>query len=237
MKIKIAIKSWLNGEVLFEYKKENNTIKDTVLEAIKTSANLTSADLTSADLRSANLRYADLRYADLRYANLRFANLRSANLTSADLTSANLTSADLTSADLRYADLRSANLRSANLTSADLRSANLTKLPVSFINLASRDMLFIFRSLKKELPFLKEKLEKGEVDGTQYEGDCACLIGTLANADESIEKICESILYYDKGLHNPSENWFWQIKKGDTDKNNQFAKHALLLINQVLKEK
>src|SRR3990167_6145284 len=197
MKIKIAIKSWLNGEVLFEYEKENNTIKDTVLEAIKTSA-----------------------------------DLRSANLTSADLTSADLTSADLTSANLTYADLTS-----ADLTSADLTSADLTKLPVSFINLASRDMLFIFRSLKKELPFLKKKLEEGEVDGTQYEGDCACLIGTLANADESIEKICEAIPYYDKGLHNPSENWFWQIKRGDTPKTNQFAKHALLLINQVLKEK
>ena len=63
MKIKIEIKHWLNGSVLFEYEKENNTLRDTVLEAIKSSA-----DLSSADLRSANLSYANLHYANLRYA-------------------------------------------------------------------------------------------------------------------------------------------------------------------------
>ena len=57
--IKIQIKSiW--GEVLFEYEKEHNTIKDTLIEAIKKSANLRSADLSGADLRSADLSGADL---------------------------------------------------------------------------------------------------------------------------------------------------------------------------------
>ena len=55
--IKIQIKSiW--GDILFEYEKENNTIKDTVLEAIKQKADLSYADLRSADLRYANLRSA-----------------------------------------------------------------------------------------------------------------------------------------------------------------------------------
>jgi hypothetical protein len=79
MKTTIQIKS-IFGKLLFEFEKENNTVKDTVLEAIK----------QSADLRYTNLQSADLRYADLRYANLRSANLRSADLQSADLQSANL---------------------------------------------------------------------------------------------------------------------------------------------------
>ena len=50
--IKIQIKSiW--GEVLFEYEKENNTLKDTLIEAIKKGADLSGAYLRSADLRSA----------------------------------------------------------------------------------------------------------------------------------------------------------------------------------------
>ena len=49
MKVKIQIKS-VFGKVLFEFKKENNTIKDTLLEAIKHSANLRGADLYGADL-------------------------------------------------------------------------------------------------------------------------------------------------------------------------------------------
>jgi len=84
MKTKIQIKS-IFGKVLFEYEKENNTIKDTVIAAVLRSADLNYADLSSANLHSANLRYADLRYADLRSADLSSANLHSANLNYADL--------------------------------------------------------------------------------------------------------------------------------------------------------
>ena len=69
-KIKIEIKHWVTGAVLFEYECENNTIAKTVEEAVKNDANLRSADLRSADLRSANLRSADLGYANLGSANL-----------------------------------------------------------------------------------------------------------------------------------------------------------------------
>ena len=164
--------------------------------------------------KSKSFYRANLRYADLSYANL-------------------------SSADLSYADLRSANLSSANLSSANLRSANLRSakyIPQSYINLCSRDILFILSHLKKEVPFLREKLIKGEVDGTQYEGKCSCLIGSLDNADGGIEKVCAAIPFYEKGLDNYGEQWFFQIHKGDTSKNSFFAKHALLLIDSVLGE-
>ena len=48
MKTKIEIKS-IFGDLIFEYEKENNTIKDTLLEAIKNGANLYGADLYGAD--------------------------------------------------------------------------------------------------------------------------------------------------------------------------------------------
>ncbi len=116
MKIKIEIKHYLTGAVLFEFEKENNTQRDTILEAIRQNANLRSADLRSADLRSANLRFADLSFADLRSADLRSANLRFADLSFANLSSANL----------RSANLRSANLRSANLRFAENLDSNAT---------------------------------------------------------------------------------------------------------------
>ena len=75
--VKIQIKS-IFGEVLFEYEKENNTIKDTVEEAVRQNANLRNADLSYADLRYANLSNANLRYADLSYADLSNANLSNA---------------------------------------------------------------------------------------------------------------------------------------------------------------
>ena len=72
MEVKIEIKT-IFGEVLFEYSKENNTLQDTIVEAIKGGANLRGANLRDANLRGADLRGADLRDADLGGANLRGA--------------------------------------------------------------------------------------------------------------------------------------------------------------------
>ena len=51
--IKIQIKSRYFGSVLFEYEKENNTIKDTLIEAVKKGAYLKGAYLKGADLKGA----------------------------------------------------------------------------------------------------------------------------------------------------------------------------------------
>ena len=113
--IKIEIKNRWTGNILFEYLSENNTIKKTVSEAIKSKANLYGA----------NLRGADLCEANLYGANLREANLYEANLCGADLCGADLCGADLRRANLCGADLRRANLYGANLRRADLRRADL----------------------------------------------------------------------------------------------------------------
>ena len=106
--IKIQIKSRYFGSVLFEYEKENNTIKDTLIEAVK----------TGADLKCADLKGADLTGADLTGADLKCAYLKGADLTGADLTGAYLTGADLTGADLKCAYLTGAYLTGADFTDA-----------------------------------------------------------------------------------------------------------------------
>ena len=88
MEVKIEIKS-IFGNVLFEYSKENNTIKDTIIEAVKRGAylggaNLRGANLGDANLGGANLGGANLGGAYLGGANLRGAYLRGANLGDAD---------------------------------------------------------------------------------------------------------------------------------------------------------
>ncbi len=64
-KIKLQIKSRWTGSVLFEYEKKDNTIKDTLIEAVKSDAYLSGAYLRGADLRGADLSDAYLRDADL----------------------------------------------------------------------------------------------------------------------------------------------------------------------------
>ena len=52
MEEKIEIKS-IFGDVLFEYSKENNTIRDTIIEAVNRGANLRDAYLSGAYLSGA----------------------------------------------------------------------------------------------------------------------------------------------------------------------------------------
>lgn len=115
--IKIKIKNRLTGSIIFEYSKKDNTIKDTLEEAIR---------------RGANLRGADLRGADLLGAYLRGADLSDADLSDADLRDAYLIGADLRDANLHGADLRGAYLRDANLRGAYLRGAdNIPFIPIA----------------------------------------------------------------------------------------------------------
>ncbi|MBO1267069.1 pentapeptide repeat-containing protein, partial [Arthrobacter cavernae] len=58
--IKIEIKHYLTGSILFSYESPDNTLVKTIREA-----NLREANLYGANLYGANLRGADLRGADL----------------------------------------------------------------------------------------------------------------------------------------------------------------------------
>ena len=124
-KVKFEIKNRWTGSVIFEYEKENNTLKDTVEKAVEGGAYLGGADLEGADLGGANLGGADLEGANLGGADLEGANLGGANLGGADLRRAYLEGADLGGADLGGADLRGANLEGANLGGAYLEGAYL----------------------------------------------------------------------------------------------------------------
>ena len=109
-KVKFEIKNRWTGSVLFEYEKENNTIKETVEKAVEEGANL-----GGADLEGANLGGAYLGGAYLEGANLEGAYLEGAYLGGADLRGANLAGAYLEGADLEGANLRGANLAGAYL--------------------------------------------------------------------------------------------------------------------------
>ena len=78
--IKIEIKNKITGKVMFEYSKIDNTVKETVIEAVKNGANLRDAYLGCVDLRGAYLWGADLCGADLGGAYLGNADLGGANL-------------------------------------------------------------------------------------------------------------------------------------------------------------
>jgi uncharacterized protein YjbI with pentapeptide repeats len=108
--VKIEIKSYFSGSVLFSHDVGGNTVKLTLEAAVSARADLSGANLSGADLSGAYLSGADLSGADLSRANLSRANLSGANLSGADLSRANLSGANLSGADLSGAYLSGADL-------------------------------------------------------------------------------------------------------------------------------
>ncbi|PUZ25051.1 hypothetical protein DCC81_12115 [Chitinophaga parva] len=188
--LKIEIKSiW--GSVLFSYEKEDNTVKDTVEEAVKQGASLDGASLYGASLDGASLDGASLDGASLRNAFLDGASLRNASLRNASLDGASLDGASLDGASLQP-------------FKADLYEILVHAIP--------------------EVSDLKQAIIDGKIDGSVYQGDCACLVGTIANARRVDYEKMAGIM---PQASRPAERLFAAIKKGDTPESNGIAKIVL----------
>jgi len=253
------IKSRLNGSVLFQAETESLKlcVKAAVSAGANLrNADFQGADLRDADLRNADLRNANLRNADFHGADLRNANLQNADLWDADFRDANLLAADFHGADLRDAsfrnanlrnanlrnayfqgaDLRDANLRNANLRDADLRDANLRNADFHGANLRNAnltpirdDLWAVLCASPREVPALRQALVDGCVDGLTYHGDCACLVGTLANARRCAHTAIPGL---SPSPRRAAERFFFCIKKGDTPATSQFAALAVQWIDE-----
>ena len=105
MKTKFEIKTF-GGSLLFTY--EGESLKETLVQAVKQGADLRGADLQGAYLQGADLQGAHLQGAYLQGAYLRGADLRGAYLQGADLQGAYLQGAYLQGAYLQGADLQGA---------------------------------------------------------------------------------------------------------------------------------
>jgi hypothetical protein len=260
MKMKFEIKNRYSGEVQIEADIDcpDNTyysikLRLSVKWAIKNKkalqyADLSGAELCNADLIGVDLRYADLSDAELSGANLSGANLRNADLSGADLCNAELSGANLRNADLsgaelsganlRYADLSGAELSGADLSGANLRYADLSGADLSGADLSYKDLRVfkhdfwgILLQFKNEIPDLIKAIKEGKIDGSVYEGDCCCLMGTIAKIKkEDIEEDNFDI----KDASSPIERWFTMIKPKMTPDNSFASKKALEWIEEFL---
>jgi len=214
---------------------EAETVRDAVHAALAAGADLSWANLSRADLSWANLSWANLSGANLSWADLSRANLSEANLSEANLSWANLSEADLSRANLSGANLSGANLSRANLSGANLSRANLSEANLSRANLSGAnlsesvkaqfrdDLWAVLSASPAEVPGLLAAIREGRIDGSHYEGACACLVGTLANVRHCAHNAIPGLTPNASRL---SEVWFMQIAPGQTPENHGPSKLA-----------
>lgn len=171
----------------------------------------------------AMLADADLAHADLHGADLRGTSFRGACLRGADLYGADLRGANLYGTDVQGAIFCGANLEGANLEGTDLRDAKLTAIKY--------DVWSILSSAKDEIAGLVRALKEGKVDGSTYKGDCACLVGTVANIRGVDYDQMPSIK---PDSSRPAERWFLAIREGDIPETNQISAITLEWIEEFL---
>ena len=213
---KLEIKHRITGDVMW------SGVVDAVEYAMR-------AAVASAVASGANLSGADLRGANLSDANLSGANLSGANLRDANLSGANASVANLRVANLSDANLTRANLSGANLSGADLRGANLRDAYLSGVRESVWETL---DEAPHEVPALLAALHEGRVDGSQYNGECSCLVGTLQSA---VPIGCDLSIKQDS--QRPSERWFMGIAQGHTPASNPFAEHAMRWVLEWAEER
>jgi uncharacterized protein YjbI with pentapeptide repeats len=237
-KVKIEIKNRWTGKVLFEYESEDNTIKKTLLQAIAEGSNLRGSNLSDSNLSDSDLSGSDLSGSDLSGSNLSGSNLRGSNLRGSNLSGSNLSDSNLSGSNLSGSNLSGSNLRGSNLSDSNLRDSNLSDSDLSDSNLSPiRDDFFLvlLRGIA-EIPKLKKNVIEGNINGSTYEGECACLSGTLFNAatenNGKQEAERKGMILSVRDANRPIERFFLGIKKGDTPENNQFSKIVLEWIIQ-----
>jgi hypothetical protein len=217
--VTIEIKHRHTGAVV--YTSQVETVREALEEAVKARANLDGAYLDGAYLAGANLDGAYLDGAYLAGANLARANLARAYLDGANLAGANLAGANLARANLARAYLDGANLDGAYLAGA---------IGVGDWAKAIRDDIrTVLDTSPHEVPGLLQLLWDGRVDGTVYEGECACLVGSVAKV-----RGCryDAIPGLRPDSSRPAERWFLRIRKGDTPVTNPSAAFAAAVIAQ-----
>jgi hypothetical protein len=126
---------------------------------------------------------------------------------------ASLNVASLNGASLDGASLDGASLNGASLDGASLNGASLDPIKA--------DVRAVLDGAPLEVAGLLAKLRAGHVDGSVYEGECACLVGTIANLRGCKVTALPSPIAPDSS--RPAERWFLGIGLGATPDTNPVA--------------
>src|SRR3990167_4538915 len=228
------VSRWDTTRVIFEC--EADSLRAALEQAVVKEVCLRDSNLRGSDLSGSDLRGSDLRGSDFRDSNLRDSDLRGSNFRGSDLRDSDFSGSDLRGSDLRDSDFSDSNFRDSDLSGSDLSGSNFrgsdlrdsdfsgSDLRGSNLTPIRDDLWAVLSASPSEVDGLRAAIAEGRISGSSYEGDCACLVGTIA-------KVCHK--KYDElpnlkpNSNRPAERFFLAIKVGDTPETNQFSRLAL----------
>jgi hypothetical protein len=220
-----------SDRVIFEG--EYTSRRECVIDAVAKKINLSGSNLSRSNLSRSNLSRSNLSGSDLSGSNLSRSNLSGSNLSRSDLSRSNLSGSNLSRSDLSGSDLRGSDLSGSNLRGSDLSGSNLSGFKA--------DLIAEVLKLPDELENLRTTLMAGKIDGSTYQGECACLAGTIAKhrgitdiMGEAGGQIQENGCVFKADSSSPREIWFMAIRPGQTPENHQPAKLALEWIDEAI---
>lgn len=114
-------------------------------------------------------------------------------------------------------------LKLAIAARSNLRGSDLTPI--------RDDIWAVLSAAPREVVGLIEALKNGKVDGSTYQGSCACLVGTIANVRGANY---EALGALKPNSARPAERFFIAIRNGDTPATNQFSALAVEWVEQWL---
>ncbi len=172
------------------------------------------------DLSERSLQAEDLEALDLRNVRANRADFRSACLRNVDFSSTfsdGLSGTNFEEADVTGMVVVGRDLKSARLSYEQLLTMNWDVVHADVVDILSR--------AAHEVPGLLAALHAGTVNGTAYEGECACLVGTIAKLRGVHYRDLRNVGIKENSSR-PAERFFLAVRKGDTPASNVYARLA-----------
>ena len=202
---------WDSSRVVYECDLPDDTPSGMVVRLA-----LEKATAARDNLRGSNLRGCDLSGCDLRDSNMSDCDLSGSNLSDSNMSDCDLSGSNLSGSNLRGCDLSGCDLSGCDLSGCDLSGCDLSDVKNDFWEILLRAPC--------EIDGLRAALVAGKVNGSTYEGVCACLVGTIANVRGV------GVDYRDLGngikpnSSRPAERWFLGISTGDKPETNEVSR-------------
>ncbi|HTB85987.1 MAG TPA: pentapeptide repeat-containing protein [Candidatus Sulfotelmatobacter sp.] len=171
-------------------------------------ADLSDKDFSGIEVNCKNSRFDNSSFDNSRFDNSSFYNSRFDNS--------------------RFYNSRFDN---SSFDNSSFDEKSFKAIPEQWFIQCRDDLWSILLTVPDEVKFLRKALVDGKVNGSTYTGECACLVGTIANGRKCQ---IENLGILKPNASRMAERYFLQIRPGGIPEKNPFAKKAVEWIDQFV---